>query len=115
MNKGEEGENLITAQAMYGYTHYIYGEAYYGSFGGMRYRMAREPLEDVRFAPAEKQQEGQFMVTVWPEPLSYEKTPEDKKKNFYFPFTEQGRLDAIACLNEQYRSGKEDWDKIRSV
>ncbi|MCR4744527.1 MAG: hypothetical protein K5894_04775 [Lachnospiraceae bacterium] len=111
----KEDEQLITSQALYGYSHYIYGEAYFGSCRGMRYRLAREPLEDVRFAPEEKQQEGQFMVTVWPEPLSYEKAPEDIKKNFYFPFTEQGRLDAIACLNEQYQSAKDDWDKVRSV
>ena len=86
MSNEEEREELITSQAMYAYSHYIYGEAYYGSCRGMRFRMAREPLEDVRFAPVEKQQEGQFMVTVWPEPLSYEKAADDIKKIFYLQY-----------------------------
>lgn len=104
-------EEVITGQKLYKYTHYLYGEAFYGSYKGMRYRMAREPLENVFFKDKETQESGQFMVTVWPEPNSYTTTADELKKSFFFPFTEQGREDAIRCLNEQYWSRKSDWDK----
>ena len=110
MNNQKE---VITGQQLYKYTHYLYGEAFFGSYEGMRYRIAREPLENVFFKDKETQESGQFMVTVWPEPFSYTVTSDDQKQSFYFPFTEQGRLEAIQCLNDQYWSRKSDWDKCR--
>ena len=104
-------KEIITSQALYGYEHYLYGEAYYGSYKGMRYRVARDPLEKVVFADEAKRQEGQFMVTIWPEPHSFENTPDEKKQSFYFPFTEEGRQQVLKCINEQYFSNKAIWDE----
>ena len=52
------------------------------------------------------------MVTTWPEPYSIENTSDDKKQSFYFPFTEEGRIEALKCLNEQYYKNKKEWDKV---
>ena len=39
----------IELKDFFAFTHYEYGEAYFGSYKGMRYRLAREPLENVFF------------------------------------------------------------------
>lgn len=72
-------------------------EAYTGSMKGMRYRVIRE--EEI------------FRAAVYPEPYCYEATPEDKKIRKEFPFTEQGREEVIAWLNEQYEANQKIWEE----
>ena len=104
-------KEVIHASDLYGYTHYLYGEAFLGSYGGMRYRVAREPLKKVFYSPQEEwAKDATFLVSVWPEPYSYEKTPDEKKQSFSFPFTDEGRLMAVKCLNRQYFIRKPEWD-----
>ncbi|MBQ7679752.1 MAG: hypothetical protein IJT34_07870 [Butyrivibrio sp.] len=92
----------ITEQALFGLSHYDYGEAYFGSYGGMRFRLARDPLKNVRFIPLEERDPGDVLLaTVWPEPYSYADTAPEKKKSASFPPTQEGYRAAIAWLNEQ--------------
>ena len=70
---------LIEKNTFFNLMHYEYGEAFFGSFKGMRYRLAREPLENVKFVPVDKRGPATLMATVWPEPYSYGMTD---KKNF---------------------------------
>ena len=44
----------VIAKDLFSIVHYEYGEAYYGSYEMMCYRVAREPLENVHFTPPEK-------------------------------------------------------------
>lgn len=71
-------------------------EAYTGSRHGMRYRVKKE--------------EDQFLAWVYPEPYCFEATPEDNKTKKEFPFTEEGRGEVVAWLNEQYDTRKSEWD-----
>lgn len=72
-------------------------EAYSGSMKGMRYRVWKE--------------EELFLTAVYPEPFCYEATPEEKKTRAEFPFTEEGREQAVEWINEQYESNRPLWDK----
>lgn len=87
--------------------YFEYGEAFTGSDGGLRYRIGREPLENIFFTP-EKKAEGTLRATVYPGKLCYEKTPEEQKLIKDFEFSEEGLIQAIAWINEQKESGDYD-------
>ncbi|WP_051208926.1 hypothetical protein [Butyrivibrio sp. WCD3002] len=88
--------------------HYEYGEAFFGSYKGMRFRLAREPLDHVFFVPVEERDpEARLMATVWPEPYSYFDTPDEQKTSEKFSIDEEGFEKAIEWINEQYDS--RDW------
>ena len=61
----------IDPKELYSLNFYEYGEAYYGGCGGMRYRVAREPLENVHYTPVDKRGPAVILAQIWPEPLSY--------------------------------------------
>jgi hypothetical protein len=92
----------IRDEDTFGLKYFEYGQAFYGSYKGMRFRVAREPMEEVWFLPAEKKAEGKLVATVWPEPYGYDATPEDKKKVSEFPFTDEGKLLMTGWLNDMY-------------
>ncbi|WP_026671207.1 hypothetical protein [Butyrivibrio sp. AD3002] len=95
----------IEKKVFFNLKHYEYGEAFFGSYKGMRYRLAREPLENVVFTPVEQRNpESRLMATVWPEPYSYHDTEDEKKISEKFEITEEGFDAAIAWINEQYES-----------
>ena len=85
---------------------YEYGQCFTGSDTGMRYRIAREPLENVHFTPMDKRGEAHLKVTIWPEPFAYDKTAEELKEDKLFEYSQQGLLEAVAWLNQQ-RSSRE--------
>ena len=66
-------------------------EAYSGSMSGMRYRLEKK---------GEKPEEL-IRVTIWPEPLCYEKTKEELKQFQDFPFDEEGKNKIADWLNLQ--------------
>lgn len=106
------GEQAIRDEDTFGLNYYEYGQAFYGSYRGMRYRVTREPMEVVFMLPAEKKAEGSLVATVWPEPFAYDKTAEDKKVSCDFPFTAEGKLAMTAWLNEQYNSRIDEWKAV---
>ena len=53
-------EAAVTRQELWGLSHYYYGEAYFGSYKGMRYRVAREPLKNVSFASEEEKADARI-------------------------------------------------------
>lgn len=83
-------------------THYEYGEAYFGSCEGMRYRLAREPLENVFFTPPEKRSPAVLLASVWKEPYAYARTPEEEKTSATFEISEEGFDQAIRWIQEQF-------------
>ncbi|HBD01165.1 MAG TPA: GNAT family acetyltransferase, partial [Lachnoclostridium sp.] len=48
---------------------------------------------------------------VYPEPYCYEATPEEQKIRTSFPFTEEGRGQAVDWINEQYEENRTAWEK----
>ncbi|MBO5229131.1 MAG: hypothetical protein J6B39_09075 [Lachnospiraceae bacterium] len=63
-----------------------------GSHKGMRYR-----VESVGEKPDLK-----LKATVWPEPLSYDTTADDKKTSEEFEFSKDGLVKVTEWLNSKY-------------
>lgn len=98
----------------YGLSWYEHAQPYYGSHRGMRFRIAREPMEDVALKPADKKGEATFQIIIWPEPYSFDNTPDEDKQMAEFPFDEAGKEKMIEWLNEQYRDQYEKWEAVRA-
>ncbi len=92
-------------------SHYEYGEAYFGSHKGMRFRLARDPLEHVKFVPVDKRNPATLMATVWPEPYSYAVTDKELMTSEHFEVSEEGFDAAVAWINQQYLDRKDEWNK----
>ena len=101
----------IEKNIFFNFNHYEYGEAFFGSYKGMRYRLAREPLENVHFTPVDKRDPATMMATVWPEPYSYGATDESLKTSANFDDSEEGYEKAIEWINEQYDDNVSKWTK----
>lgn len=96
----------------YGLTWYEHAQPYFGSYRGMRYRIARSPMEDVFLTPPDQKGEAEFEVIIWPEPFCFEATEDEKKTTKTFPFTVEGKEQMIDWLNEQYESRIEEWKAV---
>ena len=96
----------IDPKELYSISFYEYGEAYFGSCAGMRYRLAREPLKNVRYTPVDMRDPAVLLATVWPEPYAYGKADPESMKSSEFEFSEQGLSAAAAWLNEQIPAGE---------
>lgn len=99
----------ILQHDLFPFTHYEYGEAYYGSYRGMRYRIAREPLKNVRYDPPEERKNGKLVVSIWKEPFAYNKTPADQIHHTEFDFTEEAFLKIADFLNQYWEQHRQDW------
>ena len=97
---------MIQESDLYGIKHYLYGEAYYGSDEGMRFRLAREPLKNVIYASEEERlaDDHRLRAEVWFGKLSYDNTPEDEITCKVFEFDAEGYKEAVAWFNEMRES-----------
>lgn len=75
--------------------NYIKKEELTGSDTGMRYML--------------KKSGDSIVVTIWPEPYCYAKTPEEKKIRTEFLLSKDGVEEARCWLNEQHDKIKELW------
>ena len=82
---------------MYSFGHYLYGEAYLGSYKGLRFRLARDPLENVIFS--DNKYDAEFLASIWDEPWSWEHKDIETLREERFPFTEEGFKSAVEWLN----------------
>lgn len=114
MEKTKSRIKKIENKASYGLSYYEHGQAYLGSHRGMRFRIARDPMDDVALMSDDKKGEANFEVTIWPEPYCYEKTEEDKKTTKSFPFSVEGKEALVAWLNQQYEERYEEWESCRA-
>ena len=71
---------------------YLRKTEYTGCHQGMRYRLERKLKEGIVKGEKDKisDEECDLVVTVWPEPFNYAKTPEEKKSRKLFSFDEDG-------------------------
>jgi hypothetical protein len=92
----------IELASFFNLSHYEYGEAYFGSHKGMRYRLAREPLEMVKFTPPDKRGPATLMASVWPEPYSYADTEKSLIASENFEVSQEGLEAAVKWINDQY-------------
>lgn len=75
------------------------------SYCGMRYQVMQTELEEEKVLSA----------AVWPEPFCFEKTPEEKKTEKQFAFTEDGLDEAYEWICSQYETRKQEWESAGSV
>lgn len=102
-------DSCITAHSLFPLVHYEYGEAFFGSWKGMRYRVALEPLKNIHFTPPDKRGPLALRVDVWPEPYSFAKTPDEEKIREDFPFEEESMQKIADWLNEAFVTYAERW------
>ncbi len=107
-------EKRIKEKDFYHINYYEYGKAFLGSYKGMRFRLARSPLENVFFKSKEEKAAGVLVATIWPEPFSYDMTPDEEKVSKEFPFTEEGKVAAVDWFNEQYDAHEEEWKNSKN-
>ena len=74
--------------------NFVKKEDYTGSYQGMRYMLHQ----------AEVEEEKKLQIYLWPEPFSFDVTPEEQKISEMFPFSEDGLAQGIDWMNEQYES-----------
>lgn len=86
---------------------YIKKEDFLGSYRGMRYRLSKQLSKD-----SGDQSGGQNIIEViiWPEPYNFFKTPVEKKQRKEFPFSPEGKEEAVLWLNEEYHRQKVLWE-----
>ena len=77
-------------------------EKFTGSYKGMRYLVKKEK---------DDAENDIFRATVWPGPYNFATTPDDQKLSTAFPFTEEGKQQAVDWMNKQWSSRKE-WGVI---
>lgn len=85
--------------------NYIKKEELSGSMEGMRYMLKKVSGED-----------GDRLQTfIWPGPLNFAKTPEEKKTVKEFSFSPEGVEQAADWLNEQYLADKSRWEEGKKL
>ena len=94
---------MIRREDILSLNYYSYGQAFTGSYKGMRYRiiLQKETKDDDGNVVTEKG----LLASVWPEPFAFEKTAQEKITTRLFPFDEDGRMAAADWLNAMYEEG----------
>lgn len=82
------------------FVYFLYGEAFYGSYRGMRYRLGAEPLDHLFFVKPEKRGPHTIRAYAWKDPNSYGTAPDKVFEDF--DFTEEGVVEAVSWLNEKW-------------
>lgn len=103
-----DGKPTIEVKDLFHLVHYEYGEPYFGSCAGMRFRVARNPMEMVALKAPDEKGEAKLSFTVWPEPDSYAATPDDLKTTKEFPFSDEGLQQGTDWLNEMLPGFRKD-------
>lgn len=83
---------LIKDTDIYKLNYFTYNRAFTGSYRNMRYHLVRKKEGD---------NEALLSAAVYPQPYCWEETAEEKKQRQEFPFTEEGRAEMIAWLNQK--------------
>lgn len=89
---------VIDRNFFYSLEHYEYGEAFYGSYRSVCYRLGIEPLENVHWTPVDKREVHSLRAYVWPGPFAFSETQEEKEFQD-FPYTAEGLEAAVAWID----------------
>ena len=99
----------IKRDELFTLSHYEYGEAFFGSHRGMRFRVAREPFKDVHFLSADEKADGRLKCTLWAGPYAYGETKPSLMTDMEFDFSEEGMTALLEWMNDQYTSRSKEW------
>lgn len=76
-----------------------------GWIGGMRFLLRQETPEG---------EDPVFHAWVWPGPYIFDLTPAEKKLTARFPFSEDGKKQAVDWINQQYEEHGALWPKNKT-
>lgn len=85
--------------------NYVKKEEYTASMDGMRYMLHKK----------EANAKTVLEVVIWPEPLCYSKTDEEKKQRRDFDLSTDGVQQAADWLNQQYLEQKPLWELSKKI
>lgn len=91
----ETEKDGISLRGMFGLA-LVKKEDYFGSYKGMRFRLGKE--------------EDKLQATVYPEPYSWDATPQEQKESQLFSLSEEGIEEAVEWLNQMYQRKYENYD-----
>lgn len=92
--------------------NYYKKTTYTGWMEGMRFLIKREQPTIIDPATNEEKPEDPiFHVWIWPGPYIYDLTPAEQKLTARFPFSEEGKRQAVDWINEQFELHKNEWPK----
>lgn len=89
---------------------YLKKTEFTGCHQGMRYRLEGSVG---RSDTADAEGKKMLRCTVWPEPFSFFKTPEEKKEAAEFPFGEDGVEEAISWMNSRLSEEPDKWERAK--
>ena len=84
--------------------NFIKKEKYTGSCKGMRFRMEKFEKEG--------EETPVLRVSVWPEPYSFDCTPEEEKQFLECTFDADGIAKGADWINERYEAELPRWKKV---
>lgn len=96
---------MLEKSQMMPFNFLSYGGVITGEQKGMRYRLKR----------IGEKPEFKLCAEVWPGPFGHDATPEDRITAQEFPYSADGREQAIDWMTEQYQTRKEEWDNVPSI
>ena len=99
---------MITAEDILNLNFYK-KERFTGSYLGMRYLIQKEKDGDGEDAA------DCLCAYAWPGPYIFSNTPDEKKVSARFPFSDEGRHQAVDWLNDLYESRKDEWPRSITV
>lgn len=91
---------IFTRDDVHHFKYFDYGEAFYGSKNGMRFRVAIDPLDNIFFKKGDERLGYKLKAYAWPEPDNFATAP--NKDSCEFDYSEEGLDAVIAWLNEEY-------------
>lgn len=96
---------------------YLKKTEFTGCHQGMRYRLEgsvdRSDTADAEGTADSTGGKKVLRCTVWPEPFSFFKTPEEKKEAAEFPFGEDGIEEAIRWMNGRLSEEPDKWERAQ--
>lgn len=78
-------------------------------FGGLKKGGFTGSYKGMRFF-VKSFEKGKITAFIYPEPYSFDKTPDDKKQSQDFEYTSEGVDECIEWLNRMYEDNKEQWE-----
>lgn len=77
-----------------------------GSFRGMRYLLQKKEQVTEKAGEDEAAKTRTVLeAVIWPEPMNFEMTDQEKKHGKIFSLDETGLWEAVDWLNEEYKAG----------
>lgn len=101
---------MLDHNKLYKIGFYEFGIPFTGSIGGlhgMQYRLARNPLEKVRWKKKEEREGEMLLAECWQGPMNYSKTNQENIIKKEFEFSEDGKIAAAKWIEQQAENWKQ--------